>query len=79
MGISFYGLTAQHVLPRAVISATHPSAMFVLKLGVILPVLYYLKDVEDETTRGVLRAIVLTLGLAPGLRDILMITVLAVA
>lgn len=77
MGISFYGLKAQHVLPRAVISATHPSVMFVLKIGVILPVLYYLKDIEDEATRGVLRAIVLTLGLAPGLRDILMIMVLA--
>lgn len=78
MGISFYGLKAQHVLPRTVISATHPSVMFVLKLGVILPVLYYLKDIEDETTRGVLRAIILTLGLAPGLRDTLMIMVLSV-
>jgi uncharacterized membrane protein len=79
MGISFYGLTAQHVLPRAVISATHPAAMFVLKLGVVLPVLYYLKDVEKEATRDVLRAIILTLGFAPGMRDILMITVLAVS
>ncbi len=79
MGISFYGLTAQHVLPRAVISATHPAAMFVLKLGVVLPILYYLKDVEKESTRDVLRAIILTLGFAPGMRDILMITVLAVS
>jgi uncharacterized membrane protein len=79
MGISFYGLTAQHVLPRAVIAATHPSAMFILKLGVVLPVLYYLKDIEDNVTRNVIRAIVLTLGLAPGLRDIMMIMVLAVS
>lgn len=73
MGISFYGLTAQHVLPKAVIAATHPAVMFPLKLAVILPVLYYLEDVEEEVTRDVLKAIVLTLGLAPGIRDILLI------
>jgi uncharacterized membrane protein len=73
MGISFYGLTAQHVLPKAIISATHPAAMFPLKLAVILPVLYYLEEVEEEVTRDILKAIVLTLGLAPGLRDILLI------
>jgi uncharacterized membrane protein len=73
MGISFYGLTAQHVLPKAVISATHPAVMFPLKLAVILPVLYYLEEMEEEATRDVLKAIVLTLGLAPGIRDILLI------
>jgi uncharacterized membrane protein len=73
MGISFYGLTAQHVLPKAIISATHPAVMFPLKLAVILPMLYYLEEMEEEATRGVLKAIVLTLGLAPGLRDILLI------
>jgi uncharacterized membrane protein len=78
MGISFYGLTAQHVLPRAIIAATHPAAMFLLKLGVVLPVLYYLGEVKDVLTRNVLRAIVLTLGLAPGLRDTMMIMVMAV-
>lgn len=78
LGISFYGLTAQHVLPRAIIAATHPGAMFLLKLGVVLPVLYYLGEVKDVLTRNVLRGIVLTLGLAPGLRDTMMIMVMAV-
>tara|TARA_B100001964_G_scaffold245508_1_gene332958 strand:+ start:21192 stop:21983 length:792 start_codon:yes stop_codon:yes gene_type:complete len=73
LGISFYGLTAQHVLPNAIISATHPSVMFPLKLGVILPVLYYLDKSEKGMMRDVLKVIILTLGLAPGLRDILLI------
>jgi uncharacterized membrane protein len=47
--------------------------MFPLKLAVILPVLYYLEEMEEEATRDVLKAIVLTLGLAPGIRDILLI------
>lgn len=73
MGISFYGLTAQHVLPKTIISATHPSVMFLLKLAVILPALYYLDEMEDVLSRDVLKAIVLLLGLAPGMRDIMLI------
>jgi uncharacterized membrane protein len=47
--------------------------MFPLKLGVILPVLYYLDKSEKGMMRDVLKVIILTLGLAPGLRDILLI------
>lgn len=77
LGISSYGLVPQHVFPKAIIGATHPAVMYPLKLAVVLPAIYYLKDVEDGTTRDIVKAILLTLGLAPGVRDILMVMVVA--
>jgi uncharacterized membrane protein len=77
LGITSYGLVAQHVLPKALISWTHPAVMYPLKLAVVLPALYLLEDFEKGTVREVVKALLLTIGLAPGMRDLLMIMVVS--
>lgn len=79
ISLSFYGYGEQHVLPNVLIPVIGPAAMFILKLAVVVPVLWYI-DRETEKQgdiagfsgtefRVFLKVCVLILGLAPGLRD----------
>ncbi len=75
--ISSYGYSEKHVLPSFLINlAGTPLVMYPLKLAVILPVLYIMEkyiavELKDRTMVGLLRLAVLVVGLAPGVRDML--------
>ncbi len=70
--LTFYGYGEQHVLPTFLINLFGPSAMFILKLLVILPTVYVInKYSEDENLRKFLLLAVFAIGLAPALRDTL--------
>lgn len=73
IAIDFYGYGEQHVLPTALMNLTGTAAvMFPLKIAVILTALYVVDEyVEDDVIRNMLKLAIFILGLAPGLRDFL--------
>ena len=72
VALSYYGYFEQHFLPRFFMDILGPSAFFALKLPIILLALYYVdKEMEDDGKRTFLKIVILILGLAPGLRDML--------
>lgn len=70
--MTFFGYLEQHPLPRFLIQLSGPAAMFPLKLAVMVPVLYLIdKYTEPGEFRTFLKIVILILGLAPGLRDMI--------
>lgn len=77
-GITFLPYAEKHVLPSFLIAETGTAfIMYPLKLLVIVPVLYiidhFLKG-ESENLIGLVKLAVLTVGLAPAIRDIMRMT-----
>ncbi len=77
-GITFLPYAEKHVLPTFLIAETGTAfIMYPLKLLVIIPVLYiidhYLKG-ESENLIGLVKLAILTVGLAPAIRDIMRMT-----
>lgn len=70
--LTFFGFYEQHVVPRTIMPMLGPVSMFILKIAVVLPVLYLIDSyAEDKDFRGLLKVVILILGLAPGIRDLL--------
>ena len=77
-GITFLPYAEKHVLPSFLIAETGTAfIMYPLKLLVIIPALYiidrYLKG-ESENLVGLVKLAILTVGLAPAIRDIMRMT-----
>ncbi|MGZ7095672.1 MAG: DUF63 family protein [Methanobacterium sp.] len=77
VAIDFYGYGEQHVLPNALMSLAGTAAiMFPLKIAVILLALYVIDEyIEDRTIKNMLKLAIFVLGLAPGLRDFLSLSI----
>ncbi len=72
VALTFFGYYEQHVLPTFLIGFSGPWVMFPLKLAVVLPVLWYIdRSNESELFKRFLKVVILILGLALGIRDIL--------
>ncbi|MGB9936359.1 MAG: DUF63 family protein [Methanobacterium sp.] len=73
IAVDFYGYGEQHVLPNALTGLTGTAfVMFPLKIAVILGVLYVIDEyIEDKTIRNMLKLAIFILGVAPGLRNFL--------
>ncbi len=72
VALTFFGYMEQHVVPRLFMPVIGPISMFFLKIIVVLPVLYIIDRYEKPGNfRNFLKIVVLILGLAPGLRDLL--------
>jgi uncharacterized membrane protein len=73
VAVDLYGYTEQHVLPNALTALTGTAlVMFPLKIVVILLALYVIDSyIEDETIKNMLKLAIFILGLAPGLRNFL--------
>lgn len=70
--LSLFGYSEQHVVPRLVMPLFGPISMFLLKIVVVIPVLYLIdKYAEQGDFRNFLKIVVVILGLAPGLRDLI--------
>jgi len=70
--LTFYGYLEQHPLPRFVTTYFTPAGMFLLKLVVMIPVLYVInRYTENGEFKNFLLMLILILGLAPGLRDMI--------
>ena len=72
VGVGLYGYWEQHPLPRLLIDHFGPYIMIPLKLVAVITVLYILNnmEVEERDLRNILKITVMTLGLAPGLRNL---------
>ncbi len=74
--LSFYGYLEQHFIPRMLFPAMGPAGMFLLKIAVVLPVLYIIDRYgEKGDFNNFLKIVIVILGLAPGLRDMLRLMV----
>ncbi len=70
--LSMFGYLEQHVVPRLIMPFLGPESMFLLKTVVLLPVLYLIdRYSDDRSMKNFLKIVILILGLAPGLRDLL--------
>ena len=76
VAMTFFGYLEQHPLPRFLIELTNPAAMFFLKIVVLIPVLYIIdRYSEPGHFKNFLKIVILILGLAPGLRDMIRLMV----
>lgn len=73
IGISHFGYYEKHVLPSFMMGTAGPWVMIPIKLAVVLIVIYAIKD-EDETVKDIALMLIMILGMAPGTRDMLRIT-----
>lgn len=73
IAVDFYGYAEQHVLPNALTGLAGTAfVMFPLKIAVILAALYVIDlYIEDNTIKNMLKLAIFILGLAPGLRNFL--------
>ncbi len=70
--LSLFGYLEQHVVPRLFFPIMGPFAMFFLKVIVVLPVLWVVdRYAEEGDFKNFLKIVILILGLAPGLRDMI--------
>ena len=70
--LSFYGYLEQHPLPRMFTTLFTPAGMFLLKLLFLIPALYVInRHTEKGDFKNFLLFLILILGLAPGLRDMI--------
>lgn len=77
VAIDFYPYGEQHVLPNALIGLTGTAlVMYPLKIIIILLALYVIDTyVEDRTIKNMLKLAIFILGLAPGFRDFLSLSI----
>ena len=72
VSIKFFGYVEKHFLPNHLIQTTTPWIMFPLKLLFIVPAVWVVwKYSEEKKLRNFLTIVILVLGLAPGLRDLI--------
>lgn len=75
--LTLFGYLEQHVVPRLFFPFLGPYAMFLLKALVVLPALWAIdRYAEDPQFKKFLKIVVLILGLAPGLRDMVRLVAL---
>jgi uncharacterized membrane protein len=75
--LTLFGYLEQHVVPRLLFPYLGPYAMFLLKIMVVLPALWAIdRYADDPQFRKFLKIVILILGLAPGLRDMLRLAAL---
>jgi uncharacterized membrane protein len=73
VAVDFYGYGEQHVLPSALTALVGTALiMYPLKISIILGALYLIDIyIEDNTIKNTLKLAIFILGLAPGLRNFL--------
>lgn len=71
LGVTLFGFSEKFFIMGYVIQAVSPAALFPLKAGLILLVLYYLENEKDlaERNKNIIKAALILLGLAPALRN----------
>jgi uncharacterized membrane protein len=76
-GVALFGYFEQHLVPGFFITLFGtPFVMFPLKITVIGIILYLIEDIEEEGFKNLLKLIILALGAAPAVRDLLRITLM---
>lgn len=78
IGVDFFGYWEKHPVTRGVSELAGTTAVFyLLKLLFLIPLVYLLtKEIKDKNLKNYLLLIVVTLGLAEGLRDLITIILL---
>lgn len=82
VAIDYYGYAEKHVVPVFIIEVFHTAAvMYILKAIIIIFVVYFIdilykKDFQaNPILTGLVKIAILVLGLAPGIRDLLRLTI----
>jgi len=77
VGVDWFGYTEKHVLPNFLIDLTGTAlVMYPLKLLILIPVLALIDDAlrDDPSLKNLTKLALLTLGLAPALRNTIRLT-----
>ncbi|MBN2095255.1 MAG: DUF63 family protein [Candidatus Aenigmarchaeota archaeon] len=79
VALTFYGFGEQHVLPNLIFSLTGTVASFFLVKAAVALLMLWAVDtgIEDKNLANFLKLVVIVLGFAQGLRDLLMIVAFA--
>ncbi len=73
-GLAMFGYFEQHMVPGLFIQFLGtPFVMFPLKIAVVAVVLSAVEDVKEEGYKNFIKLVILILGAAPGMRDLLRI------
>jgi len=77
IGVDVFNYTEQHVLPGGIYNIFDTAiTMYPLKIVAISGCLYLIdKHIDDDNLAGLLKLVLFVLGLAPGLRNLLTITI----
>jgi len=76
VALSLFGYFEQHVVPRMLFPFLGEISMFLLKIGVVIPVLWIIDTYSDDRNfKNFLKIVVFILGVAPGLRDLIRLMV----
>ncbi len=70
-GVTYLGYWELHVIPRMLINAFGAWVLIPVKFAVFLAVLYVLERERDENVKNFVKFVLVVLGLAPALRDML--------
>ena len=72
--IQFFGFTELHIVPRLLIGAFSPVAFIIVKVLVVVGILILIdKYSDDKKFNGFLKLIIAIIGLAPAIRDFLLL------
>ncbi len=75
IGIDYLGYTGKHVIENIIVGYTGSAVgMYPLKIGIVIPVLYLLDTLfqgEDKELKNIVLLALLTIGLAPAVRNTL--------
>jgi len=69
MGVSYYGFQEKFFLTAYVMQTFTPASIFLLKAGIVLGALYLLEKSEEDMMGDAIKAAIITLGLAPAVRN----------
>ncbi len=74
IGISYFGYREIHVIPKILISRIGAWSLLPVKFLILLAVIAILDRGEDDNIKNFIKFVLIVLGLAPALRDLLRIT-----
>jgi uncharacterized membrane protein len=70
-GVTYLGYWELHVIPRMLINSFGAWVLIPVKFAVFLIILYVLERERDENVKNFVKFVLVVLGLAPALRDML--------
>lgn len=70
VSISFFGYIEEHVIPSFLIRNYGPFSFYLAKIPVVLLAIYLIDKEKDENTRNLLKLVLIVIGLAPALRNL---------
>ncbi|MBI5635944.1 DUF63 family protein [Candidatus Micrarchaeota archaeon] len=73
VGVTFFGYSEQHVVGNILFGLGTPALFLLVKIAVVLAIVEYLRAEKNSREKNFVLTVIMIVGLAPGLRDLLRI------